>query len=159
MSANTISVDEGPLDALLDEEASGLVRAERYKRTAGRENYRSGHYARRLITGVGEIELSVQKLRGTAARTVRDGFAETLAYTEFPPDHWRRIRTNNGIERINREIRRRTRVVGIFPDGNSVLMLVTARLKYIVEHEWGKRRYLDMSKLEEMDELKEKAEG
>lgn len=92
-------------------------------------------------------------------RTVRDGFAETLAYTEFPPDHWRRIRTNNGIERINREIRRRTRVVGTFPDGNSVLMLVTARLKYIVEHEWGKRRYLDMSKLEEMNELKEKAEG
>ena len=58
-----------------------------------------------------------------------------------------------------REIRRRTRVVGTFPDGNSVLMLVTARLKYIVEHEWGKRRYLDMSKLEEMDELKETAEG
>lgn len=96
---------------------------------------------------------------GAAARTVRDGFDETLAYTEFPPDHWRRIRTNNGIERINREIRRRTRVVGTFPDGNSVLMLVTARLKYIVEHEWGKRRYLDMSKLEEMDELKETAEG
>ena len=54
---------------------------------------------------------------------------------------------------------RRTRVVGTFPDGNSALMLVTARLKYIVEHEWGRRRYLDMSKLEEMDELKEKAEG
>lgn len=39
-----------------------------------------------------------------------------------------RIRTNNGIERINREIRRWTRVVGTFPDGNSALMLVTARL-------------------------------
>lgn len=38
-------------------------------------------------------------------------------------------------------------------------MLVTARLKYIVEHEWGKKRYLDMSKLEKMDELKGKAEG
>lgn len=58
-----------------------------------------------------------------------------------------RIRTNNGIERINREIGRRTRVVGTFPDGNSVLMLVTTRLKYIAEHEWGKRRYQDMSKL------------
>ena len=100
------------------------------------------------------------KLCGAAAKTERDGFAETLAYTEFPPEHWRRNRTNNGIERINREIRRRrTRIAGTFPDGNSALMLVTARLKYIVEHEWGKRRYLDMSKLEEMDELKEKAEG
>ena len=93
---------------------------------------------------------------GTAARTVHDGYTETLAYTEFPPKHWRRIRTNSGIERINREIRRRTRVVGTFPDGNSALMLVTARLKYIVEHEWGKRKYLDMSKLEEMDELRER---
>ena len=84
---------------------------------------------------------------------------ESLAYTEFTPEHWRRIRTNNGIERINREIRRRARVVGTFPDGNSALMLVTARLKYIAEHEWDKRRYLDMSKLEEMDELRGKAEG
>lgn len=46
-----------------------------------------------------------------------------------------------------------------FPDGNSALMLVTARPKYIVEHEWGKRRYLDMSKLEEMDELEGEKEG
>lgn len=99
------------------------------------------------------------KLFGAAARTARDGFAETPAYTEFPPEHWSRIRTNNGIERIDRKSRRRTRIVGIFPDGNSALMLVRARLKYIAEHEWGKRRYLDMSKLEEMDELKGKAEG
>ena len=77
------------------------------------------------------------KLRGAATRTVRDGFAETLAYTEFPPEHWRRIRTNNGIERINREIRRRTRVVGTFPNGNSALTLVTARLNYTVKHKWG----------------------
>lgn len=116
------------LDALLNEEASELVRAERYERTAGRETYRSVHYARRLITGFGEIELSVPKLCGMAARAVRDGFAETPAYTEFPPKHWRRIRTNNGIERINREIGRRMRVAGTFPDGNSALMLVTARL-------------------------------
>lgn len=72
---------------------------------------------------------------GAAARTVRDGFAETLTYTEFPPERWRRIRMKNGIERINREIRRRTRVVGIFPDGNSVLIPVTARLKHKVKQE------------------------
>lgn len=56
-------------------------------------------------------ELKSMRL-GAAARTVRDGFAETLTYTEFPPEHWRRIRTNNGIERINHGIRRRTRVSG-----------------------------------------------
>ncbi len=100
-----------------------------------------------------EVADKLESMRlGAAARTVRDGFAETLAYTEFPPEHWRRIRTNHGIERINREIRRRTRVVGTFPDGNSALMLATARLKYNAEHECGKRWYLDMSKLEGMDE-------
>lgn len=133
------------------EETSELVGAERYERTAGREAYRSSHYARNLVTGAEEVEFSVPKLRGAATRTVRDGFAETLACTEFPPEHWRRIRTNNEIERINREIKG-TRVVGTFPDDNSTPMLVTARLKYTVEQEWGKRKYLDMSKLEETDE-------
>ena len=84
-----------------------------------------------------------------AAKEVREGYAETLAYTRFPQEHWRRIRTNNAIERINREIRRRTRVVGTFPDGRSALMLVTARLKYVAESEWGSRRYLDVSLLHE----------
>lgn len=143
---------EEALNALLDKEASELVGAERYERTAGRDGYHGGRYARKLITGVGEVDLSVPKLGGAAVKTIHDGFAETLAYTEFPPEHWRQIRTNNGIECINREIRRESRVVGTFPDGNSALMLATARLKYIAEHEWGKRWYLDMSKLEEMDE-------
>lgn len=70
-----------------------------------------------------------------AAKVVREGCAETLAYTDFPMRHWTRIRTNNAIERLNREIRRRTRIVGTFPDGKSALMLVTARLKYIAKNE------------------------
>ena len=41
-----------------------------------------------------------------ASKVVRDGYAETLAYCEMPREHWRRIRTNNAIERLNREIRR-----------------------------------------------------
>lgn len=86
-----------------------------------------------------------------AAEVVRKGCAETLAYTDFPMQHWTRIRTNNAIERLNREIRRRTRIVGTFPDGKSALMPVTARLKYIVENEWGRRRYLDVSLLEEKE--------
>ena len=86
-----------------------------------------------------------------AAKVVREGFLKTLTYTRFPLQHWTRIRTNNAIERLNREIRRRTRVVGTFPDGHSALMLVTARLKYIAECERGKRRYLDVSLLEEAE--------
>jgi transposase-like protein len=68
-------------------------------------------------------KLEAQKLRQAAA-VVRKGIGDTLAYYDFPDAHWRRIRTNNPLERILREIRRRTRVVGAFPDGNSALMLV-----------------------------------
>jgi len=86
-----------------------------------------------------------------AAKTIEEGVSETLTYTAFPMQHWVRIRTNNAIERLNREIKRRTRVVGTFPDGHSALMLVTARCKYVAESGWGRRRYLDVSLLEEME--------
>ena len=56
---------------------------------------------------------------------------------DFPSEHWTRIRTNNVIERLNREIRRRTRVVGCFPDGNSALMLVCARLRHVAGTQWA----------------------
>lgn len=79
----------------------------------------------------------VEKLRSMrlneAAKKVEDGIEETLTYMDFPSQHWLKIRTNNVIERINREIRRRTRVVGTFPDGKSALMLVCARLRYVQE--------------------------
>ena len=93
-------------------------------------------------------DLEGMKLK-EAAKVVREGYLETLAYTRFPEEHWRRIRTNNAIERLNKEIRRRTKVVGAFPDGKSALMLVTARLKYVADGEWGSRRYLDVSLLDE----------
>lgn len=97
-----------------------------------------------------EVADSLESMKPfTAAKVVREGCAETLAYADFPMHHWTRIRTNNAIERLNRGIRRRTRVVGTFPDGRSALMLVAARLKCIVENEWGRRRYLDVSLLEE----------
>jgi len=84
-----------------------------------------------------------------AATIVRAGVDETLSYMGFPREHWTRIRTNNGLERIMREIRRRTRVVGNFPDGKSALMLVAARLRHIAGTRWGKRVYLDMNRLAE----------
>lgn len=84
-----------------------------------------------------------------AATIIRDGIKETLSYYRFPPEHWRRIRTNNPLERIMREIRRRTNVVGCFPDGNSALMLVAARLRHIAGTKWGLRHYLKMDRIEE----------
>lgn len=95
----------------------------------------------------------VAKLRAMklskAAKCVEDGVSEALTYMAYPREHWTRIRTNNPLERIMREIRRRTRVVGAFPDGNSALMLVAARLRHIAGTKWGTRKYLDMSRLTE----------
>jgi transposase-like protein len=68
---------------------------------------------------------------------------ETLSYYEFPTEHWRHIKTNNPLERILREVRRRTRVVGAFPDGQSALMLVAARLRHIAGTKWGTKKYVD----------------
>ncbi len=77
-----------------------------------------------------------------------DGIEETLTYCDFPGEHRTRIRTNNVIERLNREIRRRTRVLGTFPDGNSALMLVCARLRHVAGTQWGCKKYMNMKHLE-----------
>lgn len=82
-----------------------------------------------------------------AAEKVENGINETLSYMNFPREHWMKIKTNNGIERLMREIRRRTRVVGCFPDGKSALMLVCARLRHMASSTWGTKRYMNMSLL------------
>ena len=101
----------------------------------------------------------VEKLREMklkeAAEKVDNGILETLAYMDFPREHWTKIHSNNVIERLNREIRRRTRVVGTFPDGQSALMLVCARLRYMEGSRWGTVPYMSMKHLEtyEVDAL------
>ncbi len=92
-------------------------------------------------------ELHAMKLK-EAAKKLEGGIEETLTYADFPSEHWTRIRTNNVIERLNREIRRRTRVVGCFPDGNSALMLVCARLRHVAGTQWGNKKYMNMKHLD-----------
>jgi len=84
-------------------------------------------------------ELRTMKLP-EAAKKVEDGIEETLSYADFPSEHWTRIRTSNVIEWLNREIRRRTRVVGAFSNGNSALMLVCARLQHVAGTQWGNKK-------------------
>jgi transposase-like protein len=87
---------------------------------------------------------------GEAADKLEKGIEETLTYMEFPSAHWTKLRSTNMIERVNREVRRRTRVVGAFPDGNSALMLVCARLRYISGTHWGTKQYMSMKWLDEL---------
>lgn len=95
-------------------------------------------------------KLMTMRLKEAAAK-VSDAIAETLTFYSFPAPHWRRIRTNNPLERIMREIRRRTRVVGAFPDGKSALMLAAARLRHVAGTQWGTKRYLSMELLRDLD--------
>ena len=105
----------------------------------------AGAKAKEVVKRLKEMRLA------SAARWVEENIEETLCYYEFPSSHWRRLRTNNPMERIIKEIRRRSRVVGAFPDGQSALMLCAARLRHISGTKWGSRRYLDMDLLREMD--------
>ena len=82
-----------------------------------------------------------------AAELLRQRIEETLFYYVFPREHWRCLRTNNPLERLLREARRRTRAVGAFPDGKSALMLAVARLRHVAGTKWGTRRYLDMNRM------------
>jgi len=100
-------------------------------------------------------KLKAMKLE-RAADVLQDGIEETLRYYQFPAEHWLRIKTNNPLERVLKEVRRRTRVVGSFPDGNSALMLVAARLRHIASTKWGIKQYLKMDRIEEQA-LKESA--
>ncbi len=98
-----------------------------------------------------QVAAKLREMRlAKAAEIVEAGVDETFSYYFMPPEHWRCIRTNNPLERLNREIRRRTRVVGAFPDGHSALMLVAARLRHVAATRWETKRYLQMNRLAEV---------
>ena len=82
-----------------------------------------------------------------AAELLGNAEEDVLAYMRFPDQHWRQIKSTNPLERLNREIRRRTDVVGIFPNDASILRLVTMLL---VEQndEWAVgRRYFSLASM------------
>jgi len=102
-------------------------------------------YAKAVVEKLREMKLK------EAAEKVEKGILETLSYMDFPREHWTKIHSNNAIERLNREIRRRTRVVGTFPDGHSALMLVCARLRHMEGSRWGTVPYMSMKHLENQE--------
>lgn len=103
-----------------------------------------------LQTKAGEVKLRTMRPK-EAAQRVQDGIAETLTDYSIPASYWWRIRTNNPLERIMREIRRRMRVVGAFTDGKSALMHAVARLRHIAGTQWGTKRHLKVDLLRDLD--------
>ncbi|MDJ0947142.1 MAG: IS256 family transposase [Kiloniellales bacterium] len=99
-----------------------------------------------------EVVAKLKAMRlAKVAQWLEETVDETLVYYAFPDEHWRRIRTNNPLERIMREIRRRTRVVGAFPDGQSALNLAAARLRHIAGTKWSLKRYMNMQLLRQKE--------
>jgi len=91
-----------------------------------------------------------------AAEVVAEAENDVLAYMSFPEEHWTRIYSTNPLERLNKEVKRRTNVVGIFPDGASVIRLVGAVLMETSDEWQIGRRYFSqesMKKLLEPDTL------
>ncbi len=98
-----------------------------------------------------QVAEALKKMKLKAAdKKVEDSIEETLTFMDFPSQHWTRIRTNNTLEWLNREIKRRTKAIGAFPDGNSALMLVCARLRHVAGTDWDLKRYMNMEHLLEM---------
>ena len=87
-----------------------------------------------------------------AVETFAQGLASALSYLDFPSAHHRRIRTTNGLERLFQEIKRRTRVVGVFPNERSLVVLTTT-VGIRVTEEWALRRYLEMELLEVQQQI------
>jgi putative transposase len=84
------------------------------------------------------------------AEAAENGIDERLSYCAMPPKNWRCQRTTNSLEWLNPEIRRRTRAVGTFPDGQSALMLVAVRLRHVAATGWGTKRCLQMDRRAEV---------
>ena len=94
-----------------------------------------------------QLEIAVKKYRATApklAEWLESNLPDGLAVFALPPSHRRRLRTINMLERLNKELKRRTRVAGLFPNESSALRLVSAVAMEISEEWETSRKYLTM---------------
>ena len=104
-----------------------------------------------------EVASVLQQRWPKAANMLLEAEEDILCFMHFPQGHWRRIYSNNPLERLNKEIKRRTNVVGIFPDRNAVIRLVGALLMEI-DDEWQiGRRYFSLASMKELLEPDDEA--
>jgi putative transposase len=119
---------------------------QRHRKRIGREVVQVLH-APSLVAAKAALKAFTGRFRKQfpeAVACLEDGFAAATTYYGCPKEHWIRIRTTNGLERLHGEIKRRTRSVGAFPDRSSALRLITA-VALQTTSIWSDRRYLNMT--------------
>ncbi|WP_427017430.1 IS256 family transposase [Pseudarthrobacter sp. P1] len=105
-------------------------------------------------TQLDEVTCMLQKSHPKVAAMLDDAREDVLAFAGFPARHWRQIWSTNPMERVNKEIKRRTDVVGVFPNATALLRLAGAAL--VEQHdEWeaGNRRYLSEASMAELQTM------
>ena len=98
-----------------------------------------------------QLDEKLDKTYPDAATLLVDAEQDILAYKSFPKEHWRRIRSTNLLERVNKEVKHRTKVVGVFPDRPSVVRLVGSILNEI-DDDWraSQRRYFSKESMHQV---------
>ena len=128
--------------------ATGTWRQRRHVRRTVSSVFR----ARGAATAVAMYHAACEMLEGCcprAARVLEEAEPDALAYLDFPPSHWKRLRTNNVQERAELDIKRRSRVVQVFPSESLLLRLVGAVICDQAET-WSGSRYFSERKMAEM---------
>jgi putative transposase len=99
-----------------------------------------------------EVRRAMEARWPKAAEVLAAGEDDVLVYMTFPPEHWTRIYSTNPLERVNREVKRRTNVVGIFPDADAVLRLVGSVLIEVHDEWQAGRRYFSLGSMRKLYE-------
>ena len=117
--------------------------AKMFKAIHAQENKKAARMNAKTVVA----DLKAMKLK-EGARKVENGIEKNADLLRFSCEHWMRIRSNNVIEWLNRQICRMTHLVGTFPDGSSALMLVCVRLRHVAGTQRGNKKYMNMKYLE-----------